>query len=106
LCLFIVIYANENHPFIAQQPFRKAEAFVHKREPFAVAVAVFAVNEAVVVFKILVSGIVWRVDIDHVDPPFVGKGEGGKGVEVVAFDEDMVRSPTPALPKSPTPALP
>ena len=54
------------------------------------AVAVFTVHEAVVVFKVFVVGVVRRVDIDNIYLALMGIGEGGEDFEVVAFDKDVV----------------
>ncbi len=63
---------------------------MHKAEPLGVAVGVLAVHEAVVVLEVFVAGVVGRVDVDHVHAAFVGEGQGREGVEVVAFDEEVV----------------
>jgi len=63
---------------------------VHEAQPLGVAVGVLAVHEAVVVLEVFVAGVVGRVDVDDVHAAFVGEGQGSEGVQVVAFDEEVV----------------
>ena len=84
--MFVIINTDKNHAFVGEQPFGNLEAFVHKAEPFAVAVAVFPVYKAVVVLEIFVASVVGRVYVNYINAAFVGKSQGGKGVQVVAFN--------------------
>ncbi len=54
------------------------------------AVAVFAVNEGIVVLKILIARIIRRVNVDYVHLARVGVVQDGEGVEVIAFDEGVL----------------
>lgn len=54
------------------------------------AVAVFGVDEGVVVDEVFVAGVVGRIDVDHVDFAGVGVGEGGEGFEIVALNYDVI----------------
>ena len=50
------------------------------------AVRVFLVYKRVVVDKVLISGIVRRVDVDYVDFAGVGVGEGRQRDKIVALN--------------------
>ena len=50
------------------------------------AVGVLGVNERVVVDKVLVAGVVGRIDVDDVDFSGVGVGKRCEGFEVVALN--------------------
>ena len=89
--LLVVVDRDKDNPTVGEEVFGDAEAFAHKGEPFAVAVAVLAVDKAVVVNEVLVARVVGRVDIDDVNLTFVGIREGGEGFEVVALNQDMIR---------------
>lgn len=54
------------------------------------AIAVFLVYKRIVVDKILIACIVWRIDIYHVYLALVCISESGERFEVVTFDKDMV----------------
>ena len=54
------------------------------------AIAVFTVYKRIVVDKILIACIVWRIDIYHVYLALVSISESGERFEVVTFDKDMV----------------
>ena len=90
--MFVVVDRDKDNTSVREKMFGDAEAFAHKGEPFAVAVAVLAIDKAVVVNEVLVARVVGRVDIDDVNLAFVGIREGGEGFEVVTLNQDMVRS--------------
>ena len=54
------------------------------------AVAVLLVHKLVVIDKILVAGVIRRIDVDNVNLALVRIGKGGQGFEVVSLNEDMV----------------
>lgn len=54
------------------------------------AIAVFTVYKRIVVDKILIAGIVWRIDIYHVNLALVSISESSESFEVVTLDKDMV----------------
>ena len=56
------------------------------------AVGIFLFHKTVVIDEIFVPCVVRRIDVDDVDFSGVGVGECGEGVEIVAFNENMVRS--------------
>ena len=53
-------------------------------------IAVFTVYKRIVVDKILIACIVWRIDIYHINLSLVSISESGERFEVVTFDKDMV----------------
>ena len=53
------------------------------------AVAVLLVYKLVIIDKILVAGVVRRIDVDDINFSFVRIGKGGQGFEVVALNKDM-----------------
>lgn len=54
------------------------------------AVVVFGVNVGVVINKVLVAGIVRRIDVDYIDFTCMGVSEGGKGFEIVALNYNVI----------------
>ena len=54
------------------------------------AIAVFTVYKRIVVDKILIACIVWRIDIYHINLSLVSISESGERFEVVTLDKDMV----------------
>ena len=77
--LLVVVDGDKDNPSVGEEMFGDAEAFAHKGEPFAVAVAVLAIDKAVVVYEVLVARIVGRVNVDDINPAFMGISEGGEG---------------------------
>ena len=55
------------------------------------AITILGVDERVVIDKILVSSVIRRVDINHVNLALMRIAESSEGFEVVAFDKYMVR---------------
>ena len=53
-------------------------------------IAVFTVYKRIVVDKILIACIVWRIDIYYVNLALVSISESGERFEVVTLDKDMV----------------
>lgn len=49
-------------------------------------IAIFGVNERVVIYEILFPCIVRGINIDYIDFTCMGVSEGGKCFEVVALD--------------------
>ncbi len=84
--MFVVVDGDEDNATVGEQSFGDAEAARHEGEPFGVAVGVFGVDVGIVVDKVFVSGVVWRIDVDYVDFAGVGVGEGSEGFEVIALD--------------------
>ena len=54
------------------------------------AVAILGVHIAVIIDKVLVAGIIRRIDVDNINISVVGIGEFGEGGEVVALNDKMV----------------
>ena len=72
LSYFIVINRNEDNASIRKELFRNLQSPRHEGEPFGVAVAVFGIDEGVVVDEVFVAGDVGRVNVDHI--VFAGMG--------------------------------
>ena len=53
---------------------------------------IFRIYIGIIISKVFVACIVWRIYIDYVDFTSMGVYEGGKGFEVVALDKNMVGS--------------
>jgi hypothetical protein len=51
------------------------------------AIAVFAVDEGVVLAEVLIVCVVGQVDVDHIHLPSVGVVEHSEGEQVIALDE-------------------
>lgn len=90
ISLLVVVDGDEDNTSVAEEFLGYAQAFCHKREPFAVAVGVLTVHIAVVIDEVFVAGVVGWVDVDDVDFTSVGVGKSGEGFEVVALDDDVV----------------
>jgi len=95
LSLFVIINGYKNHAFVAQKSFGNSKAFVHKTQPFRVAVRVFFIHKGVVILKIFVTSVIRRVNVNDINFVFVRKCESRKGMEVVAFNEGVVKPPSP-----------
>ncbi|MGM9779486.1 MAG: hypothetical protein ACI3ZD_14340, partial [Prevotella sp.] len=55
-------------------------------------IAILGIHKGVVVDKILVSRIIRRIDIYHINLTLMSIAESSEGFEVVAFNENMVGS--------------
>lgn len=55
------------------------------------AVAVLCVDVTVVIDEVFVAGVVGWVDVDYVDAALVGVAECCKGLEIVPFDNNVIR---------------
>ncbi len=55
--------------------------------PFHIRYLTIIVTEIIVIRKVLVSGIVWRVDVDYIDFADVGVGEGRQRDKVVTLND-------------------
>lgn len=95
VCLLVVVDGDENDAAVGEELLGDAEASVHKGKPLGMAVRVFPfyiryltiiVTEIIVIRKILVSGIVRRVDVDYIDFAGVGVGEGRQRDKIVALN--------------------
>jgi len=91
LGLFVVVNGDEDYSPVREEALGYVQTLRHKRQPLGVAVAVLAVNKRVVVDEIFVAGVVRGVYVDYVYLPFMGISERGKGVEIFALNQDMVR---------------
>ena len=89
--LLVVVDGDKDNAAVAEEFLCDAQAFTHKREPFAVAVSVLAIYIAIVINEVFVACVIWRVDVDDVDFACVGVGQRGECFEVVALDKDVVR---------------
>ena len=52
-------------------------------------ISVLLVHKTVIIDKILITGVVRRIDVDDVNPALVRIGKGSQGFEIVTFDKDM-----------------
>ena len=55
------------------------------------AVAVFLVHKRVVINKVLVSRVIRRIDIYHINLALMRICKSGKGFKVIALNEYMIR---------------
>ncbi len=84
--MLVVVDGDENDAAVGEELFGDAEASVHKGKPLGMAVRVLLVYKRVVVDKVLISGIVRRVDVDYIDFAGVGVGEGRQRDKIVALN--------------------
>lgn len=86
VCLLVIVYGYENDAAVGEKLFSDTEALLHKGKPLGMTVRVFLVHKRVVVDKVLVSGIVRRVDVDYIDFAGVGVGESRQRDKIVALN--------------------
>ena len=84
-----IVDRNQQHTVFGQQVLGQQQSPVEKLQPLRMPVGVIAAEKPVVVDKILVAGIVGRVDIDALDPAFVSQLQIAQRIEVVAFDNQV-----------------
>ncbi len=55
-------------------------------------IAILCINKIIVIPPILSPRIVWRIDIDDINLSLVGIAEGGKCLQIVTLNQNMVGS--------------
>lgn len=53
---------------------------------------IFLINKRIVVDKILITRIIWRIYVNNINLPCMGICQSGECLKVIALDEDMIRS--------------
>ncbi len=53
-------------------------------------IVIVSIDVIVIIDKIFVASVIWRVYINYVDFAGVGVGEGGECFEVITLDEYMI----------------
>ncbi len=112
--LLIIVDGDEDHPVIGQQFAGQFEARIHHRQPAGVKATskavfefadlphpVFVQNpdifeiflliptEIILIGEIVVSGVIGRVDIDHLDSFAIGFLQHPQYIEIIPLDEDI-----------------
>ena len=98
-----VVDADEDGTRRSEQLPQKLEPWVHHAQPLVVAGEILTlltddvanpladtrIVDVVVVFPVLVAGVVWRIDVDAVDPALVLGQQRLQRLEVVAVDDHV-----------------
>ncbi len=54
--------------------------------------AIISIYIAIIICKIRMTRVVWRIDVDDINLSLMGIAEGGECFEVVALNQYMIRS--------------
>ncbi len=87
----VLIDGHDHHAVVLEEAATKSQAALHEGQPHTRAPRVVGIDVVVVVGPVLVAGVVWRVEVEHVDLAPVGGQQRLDRVVVLALDDDVAR---------------